>query len=300
MHSDAGTQARLHQGHMARDEGHANEQQSHEWELAATSPPHKVPFWELYLNEGPDVGGHLSWRAVLLALDEISQMETNGYITQPPSEDAVAFSYHGHPILPFPMITLNACDFPAYHGEKDGRVLIIIYGPDHVHDLTKEWNTQKRLNVFAMIDDICNTILEMEQTICLCHALTCMLLGGFNYPIWPIDPHCAGSMFFFSKKHEWVAKSDYELSHFLQALERWGIQHWCIEGHKDYVQLEMDAYTGPTPNTEEEVWHQSFLAKQIHGIKGNIIPGNMAWVNCGKLMASIPFTNLQPPAATWS
>jgi hypothetical protein len=61
----------------------------------------------------------------------------------------------------------------------------------------------------------------------------CALLGGFQYPVWPIDKEVSGTMFYGN--HRPINFENYEdkLCFFLQALERWGILHWGIEAYED-------------------------------------------------------------------
>ncbi|KAF9516251.1 hypothetical protein BS47DRAFT_1360440 [Hydnum rufescens UP504] len=106
---------RLQEGHMIRDEGRA--QEKHRREVEEFSPSCKLPLPRPSVNEASDVNSHVSWGAVVGALNEISQVETESYVTQGTLEEAATLSYMGHSIPPFPTIPSN----PWYGRHADMR-----------------------------------------------------------------------------------------------------------------------------------------------------------------------------------
>ncbi|KAF9509574.1 hypothetical protein BS47DRAFT_1365200 [Hydnum rufescens UP504] len=402
---------RLQEGCMIRDEGH----EKHHCEVEEFSPSHKLPLPQPSVNEASDVNSCMSWGAVVGALNEISQVETESYITQGTLEEAAALSYMGHSIPPFPMIPSNPwygwhadmCeqlsttghlfhqvqvqmtavhmhDFPQYLGEVDSQAPLNVYGPhamnernlqrldfqhgpvagslsaphyafvvpqppfsiipepessdfiynssspalcrvndgwianragprstfgcilgiasatvNHLHTLhvtphapsdhsfsaldesSKRVRSADaelhRLTVFAMFDDIQNTILYMERTISLSLAVVCI----YYYPIWLVQRECAGSLFFVGRMIGTQTENLHvEFCHFLRTLERWGIRH-CT----------------PTEDVQAEENHQSFLFQQMDST-GN--RKRMAWVTCKKRTTHVPFLIPPPPGPNWS
>ncbi|KAF9503348.1 hypothetical protein BS47DRAFT_1402497 [Hydnum rufescens UP504] len=81
---------RLQEGHMIRDEGCA--QEKHHREVEEFSPSRELPLPWPSVNEASDVDSHVSWGAVVGALNEISQVETESYVTQGALEEAAALS----------------------------------------------------------------------------------------------------------------------------------------------------------------------------------------------------------------
>ncbi|KAF9518717.1 hypothetical protein BS47DRAFT_1358777 [Hydnum rufescens UP504] len=165
-----------------------------------------------------------------------------------------------------------------------------------------------RLTVFTMFDDIQNMILYMERTISLSLAVVCMsvliaidvcaLLGGFDYPIWPVQRECAGSLFFVGGTIGMQTENLHvEFRHFLQTLERWGIRHWCMELDKAGSRFEMDLHSTPTEDVQAEENHQSFLFQQMDST-GN--RKRTAWVTCEKRTTYVPFLIPPPPGPNWS
>ncbi|KAF9514012.1 hypothetical protein BS47DRAFT_1361981 [Hydnum rufescens UP504] len=99
------TDDRLQEGRMIRDEGRA--QEKHCREVEEFSPSWKLPLPRPSVNEASDVDSCVSWGAVVGALNEISQVETESYVTQGALEEAATLSYMGHSIPPFPTIPSN-------------------------------------------------------------------------------------------------------------------------------------------------------------------------------------------------
>jgi hypothetical protein len=151
--------------------------------------------------------------------------------------------------------------------------------------------------VFAMFNDVQNTVLYMEWTIALSLAIArvsvltvidvCTLLGGFDYPIWLVQQECTGSLFFVGGTVGMQAENLHvEFHHFLQTLKRWGVQHWCMEPDRAGSRFEMDPHSTPTNNVQAEENHQSFLFQQMDSTGDR---KRTAWVTCEKQTAPVPF-----------
>ncbi|KAF9511861.1 hypothetical protein BS47DRAFT_1394700 [Hydnum rufescens UP504] len=138
------TDDRLQEGRMIRDEGRA--QEKHRREVEEFSPSRKLPLPRPSVNEASDVDSHVSWGAVVGTLNEISQVETESYVTQGTLEEAAALSYMGHSIPPslrslpthgmvrVRMTAVHTHDFPQYLGEVDSQAPLNVYGPHAMNE----------------------------------------------------------------------------------------------------------------------------------------------------------------------
>ncbi|KAF9504967.1 hypothetical protein BS47DRAFT_1368416 [Hydnum rufescens UP504] len=136
-----------------------------------------------------------------------------------------------------------------------------------------------RLMVFAMLDDVRNTVLYMEWTIALSLAVARILFF-------------VGGMVGMQAENLRV-----EFHHFLQMLERWGVRHWCVEADRAGSRFKMDPHSTPTNDVRAEENHQSFLFQWMDSTGDR---KRTAWVTCEKLTAPVPFLIPPPPGPTWA
>ncbi|KAF9504302.1 hypothetical protein BS47DRAFT_1368891 [Hydnum rufescens UP504] len=194
-------------------------------------------------------------------------------------------------------------------------MLRVLPHPPNGFSLMDEWSylarctaVLPRLTAFEHDYEIQNTVLGMERMCLASRALRqmavlmaidlCALLGGFQYPVWPVDKEVSGAMFYANHRPINFENYQDDLCFFLQALERWGIPHWGIEADEDVGRFELDDHSGPSSSvTGGEERHQSTLNSLIRDTTQRIV----AYVPCEIETAALPFTApLSPKGSIWT